>query len=153
MWLVDIDGTAALRRQGEGERHWSDWARVGEDLPNPAVITVIRALAAAGEQLVWLSARPEQCYGATKGWIHREVCAPYWRKTGEIRLCTAPLYLAPGGDGSGDSDAMIKSGIYVNQIVPAHGEADGVLEDRADVVRMWRQNHGLTVLSPAEGLF
>lgn len=40
VWLVDIDGTVALR----GERGPFDWDRVGEDKPNGPVIAVVRAL-------------------------------------------------------------------------------------------------------------
>ena len=151
MWLVDIDGTTALRRQGEGERHWSDWHRVGEDLPNPAVITVIRALAVTGQLVVWLTGRPEECRDLTTGWLHRNVCVTDWHRSQSVAVCDKPLFMAKDGDNRGDP--VIKAEIYDTQIVPVYGPAEGVLDDRARVVRMWRREKGLTVLSPAEGLF
>lgn len=151
MWIIDVDGTTAVRKESPGERHWSDWHRVGEDLPNQAVITIIRALALAGQQLVWLSGRPEQCRKETGTWLHKHVCATGWRPGRDIALCDAPLFLAPDGDNRGD--AVIKSEIYVKQIVPVYGEAEGALDDRPRVARMWRHWHGLTVLSCADGDF
>ncbi|MFC7644091.1 hypothetical protein ACFQX6_27630 [Streptosporangium lutulentum] len=40
LWIVDIDGTLALR----GDRGPYDWDRVGEDLPNHPVVTIVKAL-------------------------------------------------------------------------------------------------------------
>ncbi|WP_026416471.1 hypothetical protein [Actinomadura oligospora] len=51
LFLVDIDGTVALRRPGPDERAPHDWHRVGEDLPNQPVITVVQALAASGHRI------------------------------------------------------------------------------------------------------
>lgn len=149
MWIIDIDGTTALRQ--DGGRHWSDWDRVGEDLPNGAVVTIIRALAMAGEGLVWLSARPEQCRGLTHEWLHRYVCLPPEGKSGVIQACDAPMFLAADGDNRGDP--VIKRELYETQIVPVYGEAEGVLDDRAGVVKMWRHELRRTVLSCADGFF
>jgi predicted kinase len=62
--LVDIDGTVALM-QG---RSPYDESKVGTDRPNHPVIAVVRALAAAGTRIVFLSARTGACPGR-----HREV--------------------------------------------------------------------------------
>ena len=38
-----------------------DWGRVGEDLPNEAVVTAVRAMHSAGNSIVFCSGRDEVC--------------------------------------------------------------------------------------------
>ena len=76
--LVDIDGTVALM----GGRSPYDMTRVGEDRPNPSVITAVRAMHAFGHHIVFCSGRSDDaredhgamarraCPGAVRGALH-----------------------------------------------------------------------------------
>ncbi|MDH2424781.1 hypothetical protein [Sphaerisporangium sp. TRM90804] len=135
LWLVDIDGTLALR----GDRGPYDWDRVGEDLPNPPVVAVVQALLQAGHKVAYLSGRKEQCRYQTEVWLCANV--GYWDD------CEG-LWMRDDHDNR--SDVQVKRGIYRKHF--AHLDVFGVLDDRAGVVAMWR-SLGLTVLQVAEGDF
>ena len=137
-WLVDVDGTIALRDEQVGRTPY-DWNQVGSDLPNPPVIYVVRALAAAGHPIVYLSGRSEECRAATSAWIASHLGVP-----GQA------LLMRTAGDHR--PDTIIKAELYERQVLPRFGEAAGVLDDRNSVVAMWRAR-GLTVLQVAEGDF
>jgi predicted kinase len=122
--LVDIDGTVALM----AGRSPYDWMRVGEDEPNPSVITAVRAMHAAGHAIVFCSGRDEVCRAETEAWLELFVGVPY-----------EALFMRPAGD------------IFDHQ-VRDHWRIVGVFDDRQQVVRMWRAL-GLTVFQVAEGDF
>lgn len=134
-WICDIDGTLALK----GERGPFDWHRVGEDTPNEPVIRLVAALSAAGEHIVYVSGRMEQCRQATEDWLHGHLCDP------TFCLCK-PLFMRADGDYR--PDTVVKREIYEKFIAGEHDVA-GVVDDRASVVRMWRGELGLTVLDVA----
>ncbi|MDX6744284.1 DNA polymerase beta superfamily protein [Actinocorallia sp. A-T 12471] len=139
-WLVDLDGTVALRDQAmERPRSPYDMTLVGTDLPNEPVITVVRALAAAGHPIVYMSGRGERARAATSAWIAHHIAVP-------------GLDLLMRADGDHRPDETVKSDLYRDRVVPAYGPAAGVIDDRAKVVAMWRAL-GLTVLQCAEGDF
>jgi hypothetical protein len=139
VFLVDIDGTVAIRDEASpGCRGPFDWARVGEDLPNGPVITVVRALAAAGYRIIYLSGRSDECRAATGMWIAEHVGVP-----GEALLMRRK--------GDHRPDQVVKRELYRRLVKPQY-EVIAVLDDRAKVVRMWR-GLGLTVLQVAEGNF
>ena len=140
MWIVDIDGTVALKTA----RHWYDWARVEEDVPHVPVVTVVQALAAAGKQIVFATGRMEQCRAATVRWLHSNICTPEG-----TAVCHSPLYMRPDDDYR--PDEVLKLEIYRTHIEPV-GPVEGVLDDRNVVVAMWR-DLGLTVLQCALGDF
>ncbi|MFI5931519.1 AAA family ATPase [Actinoplanes sp. NPDC051494] len=132
--LVDIDGTVALMRN----RSPFDWSRVGEDAPNPAVISVVRAMHAAGNAIVFCSGRDEVCRGETQAWLDLYVDVPY-----------EGLFMRPAGDSR--KDAIVKREIF-DQEIRDRWRVAGVFDDRQQVVRMWREL-GLTVFQVAEGDF
>jgi predicted kinase len=132
--LVDIDGTVALMRG----RSPYDWGRVGEDEPNPAVITAVRAMHAAGHAIVFCSGRDAVCRPETEAWLELFVGVPY-----------EALFMRPEGDSRKDS--IVKREIF-DQQVRDRWRIVGVFDDRQQVVRMWRQL-GLTVFQVAEGDF
>jgi hypothetical protein len=138
-WIVDIDGTLALA----GDRSPYDWSRVGEDAPNGPVITVARALAARSG-LIYMSGRMEQCREATTGWLHDFGCEP------GLRMCGFPLLMRKDGDMR--PDQIAKRELYDREVLGIY-EVEGVLDDRAKVVRMWREDLGLTCLQVAPGDF
>lgn len=132
--LVDIDGTVALM----GRRSPYAWNRVGEDDPNPAVITAVRAMHAAGHAIVFCSGRDAVCRAETEAWLELFVGVPY-----------EALFMRPEGDSRKDS--IVKREIF-DQQVKDRWRIVGVFDDRQQVVRMWRQL-GLTVFQVAEGDF
>ncbi|MFC7527690.1 AAA family ATPase [Actinoplanes sp. GCM10030250] len=132
--LVDIDGTVALM----AGRSPYDWGRVGEDEPNPAVITAVRAMHAAGHAIVFCSGRDEVCRPETEAWLDLFVGVPY-----------EALFMRPAGDSRKDS--IVKREIFDRE-VSDRWRIVGVFDDRQQVVRMWRAL-GLTVFQVAEGDF
>jgi predicted kinase len=132
--LVDIDGTVALM----GDRGPYDMSRVGDDRPNPAVITAVRAMHAFGHHIVFCTGRSDDCRETTELWLAQHVNVPY-----------RELFMRVTGDTRRDS--IVKAEIFEREI--RHRWAvTGVFDDRAQVVRMWR-SLGLTVFQVAEGNF
>ncbi|MEU4428444.1 AAA family ATPase [Actinoplanes sp. NPDC024001] len=132
--LVDIDGTVALM----AGRSPYDWGRVGEDEPNQAVVTAVRAMHAAGHVIVFCSGRDEVCRPETEAWLDLFVGVPY-----------EALFMRPAGDSRKDS--VVKREIFDRE-VRDRWRIVGVFDDRQQVVRMWRAL-GLTVFQVAEGDF
>jgi predicted kinase len=133
-FLVDIDGTVALMTG----RSPYDETRVGEDRPNEPVIRVVRALHSAGYRIVFCSGRTDACRDDTAAWLAAHVAVPY-----------EALHMRVAGDQRKDS--IVKAEIFDEHIRHRY-RIVGVLDDRVQVVRMWR-SLGLTVLQVAEGDF
>jgi predicted kinase len=132
--LVDIDGTVALMA-GRGPY---DWGRVGEDNPNHAVITAVRAMHAAGHAIIYCTGRDAASRDETEAWLELYVGVPY-----------EGLFMRAEGDSR--KDAVVKREIFDSEIRD-HWRIIGVFDDRQQVVRMWRAL-GLTVFQVAEGDF
>jgi predicted kinase len=132
--LVDIDGTVAVL----GDRSPYDMARVGEDTPNHAVITAVRAMHAFGHRIVYCSGRSEDARARTEHWLAEHVGVPH-----------EALYMRKSGDTRRDS--VVKAEIFEREIQHRY-RVTGVFDDRNQVVRMWRAL-GLTVFQVAEGDF
>ena len=130
--LVDIDGTLALH----GTRSPFDETRVHEDTPNLPVITVVRALAEA-HWIVFVSGRTDGCRAETEKWLAEHVKVQF------------DLFMRPAGDMR--KDAIVKRELF-DQHIREHYDVTCVLDDRYQVVEMWRAL-GLTVLQVAEGNF
>jgi hypothetical protein len=139
-WICDIDGTVAINTG----RSPYDWAAVSSDAPNKPVITVVRALAAK-TTIIFMSGRMEQCRSLTRQWLHTYVCDP------ATELCsTAPLLMRRDGDTR--PDQVIKRELFKRRVQGLF-EVEGVIDDRSKVVRMWREQLGLTCLQVAPGDF
>jgi predicted kinase len=132
--VVDIDGTVALMNS----RSPYDMTRVGEDTPNHAVISAVRAMHAAGYLIVYCSGRSDDCRDETEAWLERHVGVPY-----------EALFMRVTGDQRRDS--IVKEEIFDREIRGRY-HVVGVFDDREQVVRMWR-SLGLTVFQVAEGRF
>lgn len=141
-WIVDIDGTLALR----GDRSPYDWSRVGEDAPNKPVITVARSLAARSS-LIFMSGRMEQCRHPTLMWLHTHVC-----DHPRLPACFTGYPLLMRKDDDNRPDQVVKRELFERHIQGLY-EVEGVLDDRDKVVRMWREELGLTCLQVAPGNF
>jgi predicted kinase len=134
-------GEAAIRDRTVariGDRSPYDESLVHLDTPNPPVIAVVRALHAAGHQIVYCSGRTERSRPATAAWLTRHVAVPY-----------ADLLLRPAGDQR--RDAIVKLELFDTHVRDNYAVLC-VLDDRKQVVATWR-SIGLTVLAVAEGDF
>lgn len=134
--ICDIDGTLAFR----GDRHQFDYSRVGEDTLNEPVANLLKMYFKAGVKLVFVSGRDDSCINQTRSWIMLNVDIPNFfelmmRKTGDFR-----------------KDSVVKKEIYENEIREKYNVIF-VLDDRNQVVEMWRKELGLTVFQVAEGDF
>lgn len=132
-WLVDIDGTLAHM----GDRSPYDTTRVGEDTVNAVVADLALTLHGEGHALVIMSGRDEECREDTERWLEHNL--------GEY----AALHMRPEGDRR--ADYVVKAELF-DRYVRDHWNVVGVLDDRTQVVRMWR-SIGLTCLQVADGEF
>lgn len=142
--IVDIDGTVALHVLPDGRltRHHHHYRAVGWDMPNPPVIDTVRALHAAGHQIIFCSGRPiRDQHGfdvgaATYGWLVEHV--------GEWAL-SRPLFMRRQDDRRPDD--LIKAEIY-EHFIRDRFDVRLALDDRPRVIRMWLAL-GFTVLDVA----
>lgn len=137
-WVVDVDGTLALRREGSWPcaRSPFDWHRVGEDAPNRPVVELVTALADHAA-IVVMSGRDECCRPDTEAWLTLHV--PGWTE----------LHMRPAGDRR--RDAVVKRELFETRVAP-RWHVVGVIDDRASVVKMWR-SMGLMCAQVAPGDF
>jgi predicted kinase len=132
-WIVDVDGTLALM---SGRSPYA-WHRVGEDAPNPPVVELVRALRGAGNAIVVVSGRDGVARGATLAWLDRH------------EIPHDALLMRSRGDARRDS--VVKREIF-ESLIRWTWQIRGVLDDRDQVVRMWR-DLGLTCAQVAPGDF
>lgn len=127
--IVDIDGTLAHRT----DRSPFDWKRVGEDTLDAVVASIIRQY----PFVILVSGRDEVCRVETIKWL----------LDNDVKY--ELLFMRAEGDNR--KDAIVKEEIYKTKIEP-HYKVEFVLDDRNQVVEMWRRN-GLKCLQVAEGDF
>lgn len=132
--VCDIDGTLALI----GDRNPYDWRNSKEDLLNSPVAVVLHGLHATGLAVVYVSGRPEEARPITQRWLDLRV--GIW---GELHL---------RADGDGRRDAIVKREIYETAIRPRF-DVQLVLDDRSQVVEMWRSDLHLPCFQVAAGDF
>lgn len=132
-WLVDIDGTLA----DKGDRNPHDITRVAEDTAHEPIVTLAQTLRTAGNALVIMSGRDETCRPDTEAWLTTHL--------GEY----TELHMRPAGDRR--ADYLVKAELF-DTYVRDRWNVRGALDDRDQVVRMWR-SMGLTCLQVAEGSF
>lgn len=134
--IVDIDGTLALNTGG---RSPYDWKRVGEDTLNSPVNSIVTGYGDSGAGSIFLmSGRDESCRVETIEWLERE--GVYYEQ----------LFMRPAGNA--EKDAIIKKRLFEENIRGKY-YVDYVLDDRDQVVRMWRKELGLTCLQINYGSF
>lgn len=132
--IVDIDGTLAQIT----DRSPYDWTRVSSDTPNTAVVNLVRDLIDAGEHIIVFSGRDGSCEADTRAWLDTHV-AP-----------NLQLYLRPTGDTR--PDAVIKLELF-NAHIAGRYHVRFVLDDRNQVVDLWRRKLGLPTFQVADGDF
>ena len=131
--IVDIDGTVATR----ADRTPYDYTKVLNDLTKPDVIEVVKALWQSGNEIIFVTARDDNCYEDTYEWL-RLHCPPFVK-----------LLMRKSGDNR--NDGVVKREIYEELIKP-NWDVLCVLDDRQRVVDMWR-SIGLTCLQVDYGDF
>lgn len=135
--IVDIDGTVAHM----AGRSPYDETRVYEDTPNQPVIDMIERLHKGGMKIVFCSGRTDKCYVETRAWIRAHV-----KIDGDF-----VLLMRKAGDQRKDS--IVKREIFERYLRNAKLNFVGVFDDRNQVVKMWRDELGLTVFQVADGDF
>lgn len=132
--IVDIDGTLA-KMNG---RSPFEWMRVGEDLPNEPICNLVRSLQRSGHTIIIFSGRDECCKELTLQWLLQN------------EIYYEEIYMRP--EGNNEKDAIIKKRLY-DQFISHRYDIEFVLDDRDQVVDMWRNQIGLTCLQVAYGNF
>ena len=135
--ICDVDGTVALMH---GNRGPFDWDKVYTDKPNEWVIDLIESYhTCTGCKVIFLSGRSDECMEDTHRWLLENVEVPF------------DLFMRPV-EQLFEKDAKIKHEIYTNIIKPSY-DVLFVIDDRKQVVDMWRNVAGLKVAQVAEGNF
>jgi predicted kinase len=132
--IVDIDGTLA-KMNGRGPY---DWDKVGTDKANTPVVRLVQTLRDAGRHIILVSGRDGSCYDRTVEWL-RENKIPY-------------LMLLMREAGNNEDDRIVKKRMF-EQHIRGKYYVNFVLDDRDKVVRMWREELGLTCLQVDYGNF
>lgn len=130
--LVDLDGTLALI----GDRSPYDADLCERDAVNPAVAAVVGWARAAGHAVVLVTGRG---FSAT----HRPATERWLARNGigyDLLLMREP--------GDGRPDHRVKAQIYRQRVRDGY-DVLFVLDDRPEVVDMWRTKFGLTVFQVA----
>lgn len=131
--ICDIDGTLA---HGTGRSPF-DYDRITEDEVDTTIRQILKEYTDK-YPIILLSGRDSSCKEKTKEWLERE-SIPY-----------NELYMRPAGDNRKDS--IVKRELYEQNIKGRYNVAF-VLDDRNQVVDMWRNELGLKCLQVAEGDF
>jgi predicted kinase len=132
--VVDIDGTLAKMTT----RGPFDWMRVKEDSPKKNIISLAQMYKANGFKLIIFTGRDGCCLGLTEEWL-MDNQVPY-----------DEIYIRPEGDQRKDS--IIKKELFENHIRGRYN-IELIVDDRDQVVEMWRKELGLTCLQVDYGNF
>lgn len=148
--IVDIDGTVATHTLPDGRfiRGHHEYRLVPWDLPNPPVIETVRALHAAGLEIVFCSGRPVR---DDNGWdVGRATYAWLFEHVGEW-TASCPLFMR--GHGDRRPDDIVKPEIY-EAFIRGRWDVRLALDDRPRVIRAW-QALGVPVfdVQPGSGEF
>jgi hypothetical protein len=143
--ICDLDGTLSdiAHREHHVRGKRKDWKRFFEGISEDAISEVVADIVrhyTTSHKIIFVSGRPERTREATKKWLAR--CIP------EVK--EYELHMRPDGDFR--ADTIVKSEIFERELLPRLGKPFFILDDRDQVVRMWREK-GLICLQVAEGDF
>ena len=140
--IVDIDGTVAtMGNRSQGSRSPFDWHRVGEDTPKWPVINLVKAMRASGYAIVFFSGRDAVCRPYTIAWLNEHFG---WQELDYA------LFMRPEKDNRKDS--LIKYELFERHVQGCY-YVEFVVDDRQQVVDMWRRTLGLTCVQVDYGDF
>jgi predicted kinase len=131
--LCDIDGTLAHM----GDRGPFEWKRVGEDTLDRTIGAVVASLSNYAD-IIFMSGRDDVCRAETTEWLAK------------YGFVDRRLFMRPEGDMRKDN--IVKRELYEKYIKDKFNVLL-VLDDRNQVVDMWRNELGLKCLQVAEGDF
>lgn len=148
--IVDVDGTIALK----GDRNPFHYHLAAEDAPNLPVLRIVQCLLSMGHAIVFFSGRenvnfetnPEFADAGLKGTCH-DLTVDWIRK--HLFIHEVRLYMRAEGDHRKDSD--VKRELFEQHL--AGKKILCAIDDRDQVVRMWRDELGITCLQVADGDF
>lgn len=136
--ILDIDGTVAdcnhrLHFIQNGNRDYNGfYDNMDKDIPIHPIIDLVRALKFGGEYIILaVTGRPDTHKRETMLWLDKYF-VPY-----------DAVFMRPGGDYR--QDTVIKKEI-LDVIRKEFGEPEFALDDRPDVLRMWR-SEGISTLA------
>lgn len=143
--IVDIDGTIAGPEQRlhyiQGEN--KDWDAFYEESVNDCAIypniDIVNTLSEE-HTIIFLTGRSEQYRKITE----------YWIEVRHLPFIYENLFMRADDDYRPDFE--VKKEIYETKILPKFGKVDLVLEDRDQVVKMWREL-GITCWQVQEGSY
>jgi predicted kinase len=127
--ICDLDGTLALMNG----RNPYDAEKCESDLVNEPIADIIER---TGHSILLVSGRSEVHRPQTEAWLEKH----------HIRYMA--LFMRPEGDMR--KDAIVKRELYENYILGQYN-INYILDDREQMVRMWRDELGLTCLQVADG--
>lgn len=133
--MVDLDGTVALM----GDRSPYDYDKVDLDLPNSPVIDIVTKYSLT-HQIIFMSGREDSCEAKTREWINYHI----------VDNDLYHLFMRKSGDKRKDS--IVKRELFEQNIQNKYF-IQFVLDDRDQVVEMWRNELGLTCLQVDYGNF
>jgi hypothetical protein len=132
--ICDIDGTLAHMK----DRGPYDWHKVGNDEVDPIVKNILSKYLYDDTKIFLVSGRDAVCRPETEAWLEQNGIAYDY------------LFMRPEGDTRKDN--IVKREIFDQEIRDKYNVLF-VLDDRDQVVDMWRNEIGLKVLQVAEGKF
>ncbi|SFD66153.1 phosphatase domain-containing protein [Spirosoma endophyticum] len=135
--LVDIDGTVARM----GNRSPFDWHRVGIDTPKWPIIRLVQAMKTSGYSIVFFSGRDAVCRSETMAWLNQYFG---WQSD------DYELFMRAEKDNRKDS--IVKQELFAQHIAGWY-YVEFVVDDRQQVVDMWRRTLGLTCVQVDYGDF
>ncbi|TAH22673.1 MAG: 5'-hydroxyl kinase [Cytophagales bacterium] len=135
--IVDIDGTVA----DKGKRIAFDWARVGEDTPKLNIIRLVKILKSEGYHIIFFSGRDNVCRPQTVSWL----CFHFQWQEDDFQLFMR-------NERDNRKDSLIKRELF-DAVVRNKYFVDFVIDDRNQVVDMWRMELGLVCLQVDYGDF
>ena len=136
--MCDLDGTLSLLNGRSPYKAET----CNEDLVNEPVAKLVDAMYSQGYAIIFLSGREDKYRPQTLEFLDKAVkCARDWQHL---------LYMRETGDFRKDS--IVKRELFINN-VQSKWNVLFVLDDRQQVVDMWRNIAGLKVAQVAEGNF
>jgi predicted kinase len=156
--ICDVDGTIAERT----DRGPFEWDKVSTDVPKQEIIELIHNYCLGkdtkfgfdnnfDEQIyvVFFSGRKEQCKGDTTTWISEHVITKEFLSMIRSEI-SYDLFMRKDDDNRKDS--IVKKELFDEHIRGKY-YVEFVLDDRNQVVEMWRNELGLTCLQVQDGSF
>ena len=132
--IVDVDGTLAIMN-GRGP---FEWTKVYQDRVNEPVADLVRRLKTSGLSVIIVTGRDGVALDDTKRWLN------------DNSIPFDAIFYRPARNF--EKDSMIKRRIYDTSIRD-NWDIQFVLDDRNQVVKMWREELGIPVFQVADGDF